>query len=348
MITDAWAPVWGGGQEHIWQTSKLLVEKYGCQINVLVPNLSDSENHPQVEIHYGSNLKIYRLGSKFKFPSLLGRAQFLVNVLSWELTHTYDIYHSQASDSFLLPIVKIFKPNSKYIYTVHGAGVKLLNGGMLNSFAIPQRIWKFIVYDCEFDALLTAAKSTILKKTKSKIFSVIGNGVDIDSYDKLKVIKDSKVFKVVWIGRENDPIKGVRFLRNAVDLAREKKNNLSLKIITNKYGNEKIKTLKESDLFVLPSLSEGLPLVLLESMAASVPVVTTDVGDCGRIVRAAKNGLVVPPGRSDLLAQAILKLMDNRNIKKLGENGHTYVKANYSWEKVTDEIFAVYQKVLKK
>ena len=64
--------------------------------------------------------------------------------------------------------------------------------------------------------------------------------------------------------------------------------------------------LKAFDVFVLPSLKEGLPYVLLEAQCAGVPIVATAVGGIPDIVNKT-NGILVPPARPDLLAEAILK-----------------------------------------
>ncbi|MGW8257408.1 MAG: glycosyltransferase [Thermoguttaceae bacterium] len=67
------------------------------------------------------------------------------------------------------------------------------------------------------------------------------------------------------------------------------------------------------DLFVLPSLfGEGLPMALLEAMAAGVPVVATDVEGAAEAVRHAQDGLIVPPGDAQALAQAVADVISGR------------------------------------
>lgn len=66
--------------------------------------------------------------------------------------------------------------------------------------------------------------------------------------------------------------------------------------------------LRALDLFVQPSLWEGIPLTLLEAMGAGLPVVSTRVGRAGEVIRDGENGRLVPPGDSQALAQAILEL----------------------------------------
>ena len=68
-----------------------------------------------------------------------------------------------------------------------------------------------------------------------------------------------------------------------------------------------------ADLFVLPSLSEGSPNVLLESMAARVPIVATKVGGVTELVKNGESAILVPPGDSESLKTAILELLMNRS-----------------------------------
>lgn len=72
--------------------------------------------------------------------------------------------------------------------------------------------------------------------------------------------------------------------------------------------------LKAFDVFVLPSLKEGLPYVLLEAQCAGVPIVATAVGGIPDIVNET-NGILIPPARPDLLGEAILTL-NNKNLSK--------------------------------
>ena len=63
------------------------------------------------------------------------------------------------------------------------------------------------------------------------------------------------------------------------------------------------------DVFVLPSLRENQPLALLEAMAAGIPVVATDVGGVGEIIRDCEEGLLVSPGDRDALAGALVRAL---------------------------------------
>ncbi len=81
-------------------------------------------------------------------------------------------------------------------------------------------------------------------------------------------------------------------------------------------GGEKLATFARAHVYVLPSYHEGLPIGVLEAMAAGLPVVTTPVGGIPEVVRDGVNGLVVTPGDVRTLAASILKLLDDADLRR--------------------------------
>ena len=73
-----------------------------------------------------------------------------------------------------------------------------------------------------------------------------------------------------------------------------------------------------SDVFVLPSTYEGLPLTLLEAMAAGLPIIATAVGGAPDIVN--DNGILIQPGKKEELISAMIKLSEDSDLRnKMGE-----------------------------
>jgi glycosyltransferase involved in cell wall biosynthesis len=85
-----------------------------------------------------------------------------------------------------------------------------------------------------------------------------------------------------------------------------------------------------ADVFCLPSFAEGVPVVLMEAMATGMPVVTTPIAGIPELVRDGEEGLLVPPGRADLLADAIAGLaVDAGRRAALGRRGRARVEAEF-------------------
>jgi glycosyltransferase involved in cell wall biosynthesis len=94
---------------------------------------------------------------------------------------------------------------------------------------------------------------------------------------------------------------------------------------------EVAEALSTTDLFVLPSFAEGVPVVLMESLAAQVPVVTTRIAGVPELVRHGENGLLVPPGNLDALTAAIADLLgDPASRAAFGHAGRQTVIAGYA------------------
>jgi len=103
------------------------------------------------------------------------------------------------------------------------------------------------------------------------------------------------------------------------------------------YSNEVSDLLSAIDIFVLPSLSEGLPLALLEAAAAGRPLIATEVGGVPEIVDDGVNGLLVPPRDPKSLANAVQSLShDPERRIKMGEAARKKVEANWSMTSVAD------------
>jgi glycosyltransferase involved in cell wall biosynthesis len=102
--------------------------------------------------------------------------------------------------------------------------------------------------------------------------------------------------------------------------------------------------LAAADVFVLPSLEEGMSLALLEAMAAGLPVVATDIPGNRDLVTDAQHGLLVPPARSDALAAAIQRVLDDPELAaRLGAAARQRVVGEFSLEKSVEEHVALFE-----
>lgn len=103
--------------------------------------------------------------------------------------------------------------------------------------------------------------------------------------------------------------------------------------------------LQAMDIFVLPSISEGLPLAALEAMANEKPVIATDVGGIPEVVIDGTSGFLVPSKTPEVLAEKILLLLANRDLSlRLGKEGRVRVEKEFSLKKMIRKYEKLYDR----
>jgi len=104
--------------------------------------------------------------------------------------------------------------------------------------------------------------------------------------------------------------------------------------------------LKLFDIYVLPSVSEGLPMVLLEAMAAGCPIIATEVGGVPMAVRHGQNGSLVKPENPKALSSEIIRLLSNKDVReRYSENGMTLAREKFSAEVMTQNYERLYLRI---
>lgn len=102
--------------------------------------------------------------------------------------------------------------------------------------------------------------------------------------------------------------------------------------------------LAEADVFIRPSLTEGMPLAVLEAMSAGLPVVATPVAGVVELVKHGENGLLVPPGDPAALADAVTQLLsDPHRRRSMGSEARRTIERKYSWDRTAQETLAVFR-----
>jgi glycosyltransferase involved in cell wall biosynthesis len=107
--------------------------------------------------------------------------------------------------------------------------------------------------------------------------------------------------------------------------------------------------LRGLDLFILPSLREGISNTILEAMASGLPVVATNVGGNPELVVEGETGMLVHPSDPVAMANAIRTYLDQPELLKAhGQAGRKRVEQHFSMEKMVNGYLAVYDSVLKR
>lgn len=105
--------------------------------------------------------------------------------------------------------------------------------------------------------------------------------------------------------------------------------------------------LQVADIFVLPSIAEGLSNALLEAMASGLPIVVTAVGDATQLIKPDKNGWCIPPDDIDALTTSLLEAFDNRDkLKIMGANNRQRIVDDYQLDVTARKWRELYDSVL--
>ncbi len=112
------------------------------------------------------------------------------------------------------------------------------------------------------------------------------------------------------------------------------------------YRSDVPELLAACDVFVLPSLYEGLPLALLEAMASGVPVVATAIGGVDEAVQDGVSALLVPPADARALGVAIRTLLDDPGLaRQLGTTGMAVARRSFSVEPMVRQLTRIYDEL---
>ena len=212
----------------------------------------------------------------------------------------------------------------------------------------------------------------ILNRERNCVF-VIPNGIDYEFFSGYLRKRDSVISKprndekvILYVGRL-EPVKGVRYLVQAMRILKDMVRNLKLTIVGD--GSER-KCLKElvrnlgledhvvfvgrvphdkipeymasADVFVLPSLSEGFGMVVVEAMAMGLPVIASRVGGLPEIIKDCENGFLVEPRNPRDIAEKIILLLTNDDLRVYMSKRNTEEARKYSWEKIVEKLEKVY------
>jgi len=376
MIIEAWNPIWGGGQVHVLEISKELTKNYNCEIDIFTMNLLDKKNEEQkmIEELFSNKIRIIRIGEKRKFSfkdRILWIFESVKTIKKYHINKNYDLIHAHANlpgipGKILSKILKI-----PVVYTVHGTNFLDLKKRNLFYF-----IEKILFTKIKYDREISVTKCFLKYKNKnSPVF--IPNGVDAKRFDKkrefFRSFKDNHTFKLLFVGRL-DYVKGIDILLKSIKKIKKEleENNAKLHLVGYGYEEESLKKIRHSlkiekiveflgrldgdellkeyitsDLFILPSRTEGFPLTLLEAWAAKLPVIATRVGDNSFLIENQKNGFLIDPESSKELARIILEVLDNKKLKGIGENGYFKVKEKYKWERIAKMTYEKYLELSK-
>ena len=181
---------------------------------------------------------------------------------------------------------------------------------------------------------------------------IIHCGVDPARYHAPPVVRHDTELRLLFVGRLA-PVKGLRVLLEALErlvpeipeirltLVGDGPDRADLEAHAAPLGDrvrftgymsqdEVAEAMRSHDIFVLPSFAEGVPVVLMEAMASTCPVIATQVAGVGELVTDGENGFLVPPGDVDMLAARIQDLARDPELRhRMGAAGPAQVQKHF-------------------
>lgn len=216
-----------------------------------------------------------------------------------------------------------------------------------------------------------AAEVTLrIERVPGRQVCVIRNGIDLAGYPPVAP-RGEPSRRVIHVARLQE-IKGQHTLLRAARMAADVLHDFRLDIVGDGPARDELHALHAdlrlgdrvrflgerpeiaelltwADLFVLPSLTEGLSLTLLEAMAAGLPIVATDVGGNAEVVVDGQTGLLVPPQAPADLAAAMIRLLCDPDLsRRMGRAGRARVEKEFDVQRVVARYEALYEELLER
>jgi len=263
-------------------------------------------------------------------------------------TNNIQIIHAHMTHSIIVAsIIKVLNPSIKIVYTSHNLNI----GSKVREMII----WSLKV----FRNLDIVFSKDILKFFYKKNYKIIPNGIKVDKYS-LNLEKNKK-FTFIAVGRL-ETVKNHIFL---IEIANELKNkyDFEIQIVGNGYLKEELENLiqkynlenyvkllglrndipqllGQSHCLLMPSLWEGLPIVILEAGASSLPVVSTPVGSVPSLLNGENAYLVELDGFKNKMIEV---LEDRENATLKGKKLFEEINLKYSIEAIVEAHEKIYQ-----
>ncbi|MCK4257796.1 MAG: glycosyltransferase family 4 protein [Halanaerobiales bacterium] len=344
----------GGTEKHVLDLITGFEDKY--ELFLLAPPGKTSDQFTARKVKY---YPFPRLDQKL----ISGLKTFFAQLKKILKENTIDLIHIHGAPELII-LVKMINRKIPILFTVHG-------------FHGPRKSWDYLgcakVCNRFASKVITVAKVEeeilIKKRIQPKIIQTIHNGVPDPKKLELKKPSDlNKISGKLIIGAiaRFETTKGINFLIDAYSSIQEKYPSLHLVIVGSGSKETELKNqvnqlnlndkitftgyqknvhdyLHIYDIFVIPSLHEAHPLVLMEGMGHDKPIIATEVGGIPEVIEDGKNGLLVPPSNSNALAKAIQKLLDDPILRKnIGEKARETYNKEFAVERMLEETEKVY------
>lgn len=304
-----------------------------------------------------------------RHPWLIGVAPFFIFMFilkALQVSKKADLIHAQwLYSGMIASLIKVIR-GTPFIVTLRGSDVCYAQKGNLYGL-----ISRWVIRQADFVTTVSdeLSKWAVRQGLPDHAVVVIRNGVDIGCATDRK--PPSSTCDFIFVGNLVQG-KGVHYLIQALSLVHRLEKDISLTVVGEGDAHDQLQCLvnekglrdivrftgrrsseevflfmRQSACLVLPSLSEGMPNVVLEAMACGIPVVASDLPGIREVVQDEETGFLVAPRDVEDLAQKLLILVQNpERRQKMGDRAyHSFSEMSLSWPKAAKQYLEVYRKV---
>jgi len=350
-----------GGAERMLATLALALRSRGHSVHIVC--LREFADSPVPREHFeAAGVRLWELKKTdgFSFSSLRSIAEYCrsegINVIH---AHTHQVNHYAVGAALLagVPVV---------VNTIHGISALNMQWWAKGLFRMSCMLTDRVVGVCE--EVSTAARKRLgLPASQTE---VIYNGIQTRDYLSISPRRPDGRFVFGTAGRLAE-VKNHRSMIEAFAMVHRSHPHCRLEILGSGELQAELELLTERlgiqdavlfrgfssdigaflagiDCFVLSSRSEGLPMALLEAMAAGLPVVTTAVGGVTEVIKEARCGWLCPPDDVVALAEAMFSALPPADGIERGAQGRTSVLRRYTDDVMADSYLDLFQRMLKR
>jgi glycosyltransferase involved in cell wall biosynthesis len=357
--------VCGPGRTILESGVRINPERYGYFVGAFCRK--GSSEFPLVQGALDRNLNVFPIYESHSYdPTILLQIRRIVQMEKIDIIHTHEV----RSDAVGLTCAKLCR--IPVVTTLHGWIANNIKGRVLTR--LDKSVLRF------FDHVIAVSdkirEAALLSGVKEDRVSVLHNALIIEDYcpnrknrefrkeisvsdkcllignigrlspekgqaDFIKaaslVLKERKDVKFVLIGKGDDEV-GLKELTQELEITHE--------VIFAGYRDDMQNIYNSLDLVVQSSYTEGMPNVILESLAMEVPVIASDVGGTAEVVDNNETGLLMPPGKPEEIAEKILLFIHDRNMfGEMAKKGRRHVEANFNFDARTKKLSFIYDRV---
>lgn len=366
----------GGAEEYIKRIAEGLVQR-GHNIKVYTSDLEDHLRLKKLKVCKQEIINGVSVDRSHTIPLHLCHYSFMPALPIKVILKKIDIIHGHALMTFPSDAGALISRIKKipFVFTPYFAD---LGPPSLMGWIYRQTLGR-IVFDADTVVCVSEYEREIIYKNgfKTKHIEVVYPGVDIEEFQNCNYnifdrygLSNNKI--ILFVGRL-EPIKGVDVLIRAMPIILKEIPEARLFIIGPDFGQKKnlediaeklnigdkiifagslnrrelISAFLNADIFCLPSRFEAFGIVLVEAMAAKIPVVASDCSAIPYVIKDGLNGLLFEPGNHKQLSSKVLTLfLDNNLHESIVKNGYHEVCERYTWSKAIDKTEWIYRSLI--